>query len=138
MGGAYEGDVYLNVLYENPGHGRRWLRLYPEGVRSNFGAVGGRVRVRVREKDGSVHEIHHLIGTGGSFGANPLAPQLGLGDAVAVELVELTWPATNEVQSWRGLAPDKAYRLREGEAEAIEVPLPSFRFVSGGRGHHGR
>ena len=138
MGGAYEGDVYQNVLYENPGHGRRWLRLYPEGVRSNSGAVGGRVRVRVREEDGSVHEIHHLIGTGGSFGANPLAPQLGLGDAVAVELVELTWPATNEVQSWRGLAPDKAYRLREGEAEAIEVPLPSFRFVSGGRGHHGR
>ena len=73
MGGAFEGDLYQNVLYENPGHGNRWLRLFPQGVQSNRGAVGGRVRVRVRQPDGSTRDIHHLIGSGGSFGANPLA-----------------------------------------------------------------
>ena len=136
MGGAYEGDWYQNVLYENPGHGNRWLRLYPQGVQSNRGAVGGRVRVRVRQADGEMRDIHHLIGTGGSFGANPLAPQLGLGDAVAVEFVEITWPATGKVQRWSGLATDSAYRLREGEPEAVAADLRLFRFSRAGHGHN--
>jgi hypothetical protein len=130
MGGAFEGDLYQNVLYENPGHGNRWLRLYPQGVESNRGAVGGRVRVRVRRSDGSSRDIHQLIGTGGSFGANPLTPNIGLGDAVALEFVELTWPATNQSQRWQGLELDRAYVLREGEPQASIVELPSFRFAA--------
>ena len=74
------------MLYENPGNKNRWLRLYPEGVKSNRGAVGGRVRVRVLEEDGVTRDIHHLIGSGGSFGANPLSPQLGLGRAKDLNL----------------------------------------------------
>ena len=135
MGGAFEGDLYQNVLYENPGHGNRWLRLYPQGVESNRGAIGGRVRVRVRRPDSSRRDIHHLIGSGGSFGANPLAPQLGLGDAVAVEFVEITWPATQQTQRWPALKLDRAYRLREGHPSATEVPLPKFHFAAGHHGH---
>ena len=135
MGGAFEGDLYQNVLYENPGHGNRWLRLYPQGVQSNRGAVGGRVRVRVRQPDGRTRDIHHLIGSGGSFGANPLAPQLGLGDAVAVEFVEITWPATQQTQRWSALKLDRAYRLREGDPSATEVILPKFHFAAGHREH---
>ena len=144
MGGAFEGDLYQNVLYENPGHGHRWLRLYPQGVESNRGAVGGRVRVRVRRPDGSSRDIHQLIGTGGSFGANPLTPHIGLGDAVALEFVELTWPATNQSQRWQGLELDRAYALREGESQASIVELPGFRFAAthqDGDGHgplHGK
>jgi len=130
MGGAFEGDLYQNVLYENPGHGHRWLRLYPQGVESNRSAVGGRVRVRVRLADGSSRDIHQIIGTGGSFGANPLMPHIGLGDAVAVEFVELIWPATNQSQRWQGLKLDRAYALREGEPQASIVELPSFRFAA--------
>ena len=136
MGGAYEGDLYQNVLYENPGNKNRWLRLYPEGVKSNRGAVGGRVRVRVLEEDGATRDIHHLIGSGGSFGANPLSPQLGLGRATELEFVEITWPATQEVQRWQGLALDRAYRLREGETVASEVELPRIHFRRVHRAEH--
>ncbi len=135
MGGAFEGDLYQNVLYENPGHGNRWLRLFPQGVQSNRGAIGGRVRVRVRRPDGSTRDIHHLIGSGGSFGANPLTPHLGLGDAVAVEFVEITWPATYQTQRWTGLKLDRAYRLREDHSLATEVALPKFHFATGHNGH---
>ena len=135
MGGAFEGDLYQNVLYENPGHGNRWLRLYPQGVHSNRGALGGRVRVQVRRADGTEREIHHLIATGGSFGANPLAVQLGLGDAVELEFVEIIWPASNRAQRWHGLALDRAYRLREGQAAAIGVERPRFRFAARHAGH---
>ena len=136
MGGAYEGDLYQNVLYENPGNKNRWLRLYPEGVKSNRGAVGGRVRVRVLEEDGATRDIHHLIGSGGSFGANPLSPQLGLGRAKELEFVEIKWPATQKVQRWQGLELDRAYRLREGETVASEVELPRMHFRSVHRAEH--
>jgi hypothetical protein len=136
MGGAFEGDLYQKVLYENPGNGNHWLRLYPQGVRSNRGAVGGRVRVRVQRPDGSARDIYHLIGSGGSFGANPLAPQIGLGDAVALEYVEIIWPATDEPQRWQGLELDRAYRLREGDPQAMAVDLPRFRFAAPPRAEH--
>ena len=135
MGGAFEGDLYQNVLYENPGHGNRWLRLFPQGVQSNRGAIGGRVRVRAQRPDGSIRDIHHLIGSGGSFGANPLAPHLGLGDATELEFVEITWPATHQTQRWQGLKLDRAYRLREGHPSATEVALPKFHFAAGHNGH---
>ncbi len=135
MGGAFEGDLYQNVLYENPGHGNHWLRLFPQGVQSNRGAIGGRVRVRVRQPDGSTRDIHHLIGSGGSFGANPLAPHLGLGDATGLVFVEITWPATHKAQRWAGLKLDHAYRLREGDPSATEVTLPKFHFATGHNGH---
>lgn len=137
MGGAYEGDLYQNVLYENPGNKNRWLRLYPEGVQSNRGAVGGRVRVRVRHSDGSTRDIHHLIGSGGSFGANPLSPQIGLGHAVELIFIEITWPATQMVQIWRGVAFDKAYRLREGDETVTEVELPRLSFSNDHPMRHG-
>ena len=135
MGGAFEGDLYQNVLYENPGHGNRWLRLFPQGVQSNRGAIGGRVRVRVQRPDGSTRDIHHLIGSGGSFGSNPLAPHLGLGDATELEFVEITWPATHQAQRWQDLTLDRAYRLREGHPSATEVALPKFHFAAGHKGH---
>ena len=136
MGSAYEGDLYQNVLYENPGNGNRWLRLYPEGVQSNRGAVGGRVRVWVLDEDGTTRDVHHPIGSGGSFGANPLSPQLGLGRATELEFVEITWPATQEVQRWRGLSFDRAYRLREGETVASDVELPRMHFRRVHRAEH--
>ena len=135
MGGAFEGDLYQNVLYENPGHGNRWLRLFPQGVQSNRGAIGGRVRVRVRQPDGSIRDIHHLIGSGGSFGANPLAPHLGLGDATELVFVEITWPATHQTQRWQDLTLDRAYHLREDHPSATEVALPKFHFAAGHNGH---
>ena len=52
LGAAFEGDVYENVLLENPGHGNHWLTLHLEGVRSNRDALGARVRVRVRRPAG--------------------------------------------------------------------------------------
>ena len=91
--------------------------------------------MQVRRADGTRRDIHHLIGTGGSFGANPLAVQLGLGDAVELEFVEIIWPASHQAQRWHGLALDRAYRLREGQAAATEVELPRFRFAARHAGH---
>ncbi|MBT4504594.1 MAG: CRTAC1 family protein [Gemmatimonadetes bacterium] len=125
LGAAFEGDVYENVLFENPGHGNRWLILYLEGVQSNRDAIGARIRVHVRTRAGSQRDIYLTVRTGGSFGSSPLRREIGLGDATTIEQVEVTWPAGKR-QLFTELRLDSAYRLREGDLQAIEVALQSF------------
>ena len=60
-----------------------------------------------------------------SFGASPLRQEIGLGAAAATVRVEITWPATGEVQKIDGLQPRHRYRIREGEARAADTGMPS-------------
>jgi hypothetical protein len=111
MGGAYEGDAFRSTLFLNPGHGNRWLTLVLEGVRANRKAIGARIRVQAGGR-----EIHHLVGSGGSFGANSLQAEIGLGEADAIESVEVRWPGGG-VQNFAGMQPNCVYHLREGDAK---------------------
>lgn len=107
LGGAYEGDVYRNALYENPFGGGSWLGLKLVGTRSNRSALGARLRVRT---DRGV--VHGHVGAGGSFGSSSFTQLLGLGDATRVESVTVRWPS-GKVQEVPGLAPGRTYRVVE-------------------------
>ena len=113
MGGAVVGDVARNVLFRNPGHGGRWITLRLEGVRSNRSAIGARLRLVVSGPDGG-REIHRVVGTGGSFGANSLQQEIGLGTASRIDTLEVRWPATGELDRYVDVEPGRIYRLREG------------------------
>jgi len=126
MGGAYEGDVARNVLFENPGWDGPWIVLRLEGTTSNASAIGARVRVVTRTSSGR-REIHRRVSGGSSFGANSLQLEIGLGEATAVEAVEVTWPATGETDRHGSIEPGRVYRLREGEEASLADPVPSFR-----------
>ena len=126
VGGAVEADFFPNQLLVNPGHGNRWLRLELEGVRTNRLALGARVRVVVRGASGE-RTIHRTVGSGASFGASPFRLEVGLGDATAIERVEIFWPVTGHTDLLRGLAVDRAYHVREGTEVAREVELASFQ-----------
>ncbi len=113
MGGAYEGDLAHNVLFENPGHGNRWLSLWLEGVESNRSAIGARVRVTI-EVNGRERNIHRVVSSGSTFGGNPLRLDIGLGRAERVRSVTVHWPTTGRTQELGPLETDSAYRVREG------------------------
>ncbi len=126
MGGAYPGDAFHSALYENPGHGNAWLKLRLVGQRANRSALGARIRVRVRTPGGR-REIHRVIGAGGSFGGSPLRAEIGLGDATAIEEVEIRWPvAGGSAQTLGGLQLNSFYEIRENAAPR-EIPLTRFR-----------
>jgi len=131
MGGAYPADRAWSVLYENPGNRNRWLVLELEGVRSNRRAVGARVRVAL-ETEGGRRFLHRTVGSGGSFGGSPFRQEIGLGGATRVEWVEVTWPATGEVQRIEGLRPGRHYRIREGAREAAELKRAPFALSRAG------
>ncbi len=130
LGGAHEGDLSANVLYENPGFGTRWLMLTLVGERANRSGLGARITVRTRGPAGP-RVIHRLASTGGSFGANPLRQEIGLGDAQAIESVEIRWPGSGTVDSLRGLEPDRAYRVPEGLGRAEPLTLTRLRLGGG-------
>jgi hypothetical protein len=142
LGGAISGDHYPNQLFENPGHGNHWIKLELEGVKSNRAAIGARLRLVVINSDDREREIHRVIGSGGSFGAGPMMQEIGLGQAQAIDRLEIFWPATGKTQVLNGLALDHRYAVRETDLAAREVPVQRFSWEvrSGAPGphhHHG-
>jgi hypothetical protein len=135
IGGAYEGDVYYNALFENPGHGNDWLKLKLVGVKSNRAAIGARIKVTVESAEGK-RVIHKTVNSGGTFGASPLRQEIGLGQAKAVESVELWWPASGTRQKLAGIEKNQCYLVREGEDRPARVPLKAFKFKSSTSAHH--
>jgi len=129
MGGVYSGDNYRNVLYENPGHGNHFVKLKLVGVRTNRAAIGARIRVVVDTPDGP-REIHRSVTTGGSFGANPLRQEVGLGAARSIVEIRVTWPTSGTVQTFKDVGMDRAYTIREGDRALAEIPLKTFTFAS--------
>ena len=91
IGGAYTGDIFQNVLFENPGHGHRWITLLLEGTQANRSAIGARVEVQVETSEGT-RSIHRMVSSGASFGASSLQQEIGLGQAMAIREIAVIWP----------------------------------------------
>jgi hypothetical protein len=114
-GGATPGDKAHNLLFENPGHGRNWVALKLVGTRSNRSAIGAKVRVDVTGPAGS-RSIHRVIGGSSSFGDNPLAPTIGLGEAESIAAVEVRWPRDGGApRVVHGVPLDRAVQITEGD-----------------------
>ncbi|MEO8083236.1 MAG: CRTAC1 family protein [Ardenticatenales bacterium] len=132
LGGAYEGDWYPNVLYENPGHGNHWATLRLRGPGANPSAIGARVTLRLATPGGT-RTLHRLVGSGGSFGANSLQVEVGLGDATAVEAVSVAWPGGGAAESFDGVKMDGVWRLVAGTGRAEPIAQPAFKLGGGTR-----
>lgn len=128
MGGAYEGDVARNLLFENPGHGNGWVTLRLEGVGSNRSAIGARIKVTVETETGP-QEIHRMVTSGGSFGANSLQVEVGLGSASRIRALEVGWPTTGTRSRYADVELNRIYEIREGDDVLQPVPTRRFRLA---------
>ena len=131
LGGTYTGDVYQHVLFENPGFpGNHWLTIELRGKKSNWFGVGTRVAVTVATPNGP--RTIHVVGGGQSdFGGNSYQLEIGLGDATAIEKIDLWWPASGIRQSIPGraaggaalVALDQKIRIEEGNDAVVPVAM---------------
>lgn len=122
LGGFVQDDRFYNALFENPGNANAWITLRLVGTRSNRAAIGARARVVARTPTGQ-RTLHRVVGAGGSFGGSSLQVEVGLGDATAVERVEVDWPVEGSRQVFTGFEPRRFYVLTEG----AESPAPAER-----------
>ena len=129
IGGAYPGDTYQSVLFANPGHGNHWVSLELRGVQSNRSAIGARVRIRVETKTGT-RELFRSVGAVSSFGGSPFRLHVGLGDATAINEVEIRWPKSGKTQRFQNLKADSFYRVSEDAAKPMATTHKRFSFAA--------
>lgn len=132
IGGFYPGDAFSNALYENPGHGNRWLSVRLIGDESNRAAIGVRIAVEV-ETPGGVRSIHALVGSGGSFGASSLEQEIGLGNATGILQLQIYWPTTGIRQVFDDVPLDSAIVIHEGDDEYQIIETQPFKLGGGSR-----
>jgi len=112
LGGFFPDDAYSNALFENPGFGNHWLRVELTGTVSNHFGVGARIRAVIVE-DGTERSVYATVGSGATFGANPLTQHLGLGRATRVERLEVYWPTSDTLQTMEDVAVDQTVEIVE-------------------------
>jgi hypothetical protein len=103
----------LPYIYENlMGQGHHWVAFQLVGTESNRSALGSRVLVT----SGGTTQLREVrAGKGHNGMGSTLLQHFGLGLNGAVEQVAIRW-TNGAVQTLGPLAPDRVYRVTEGEA----------------------
>jgi len=118
MGGMLHGDTFQNALFQNPGDSNNhWINLRLEGTKANKSALGAQVKLVLNSDDG-LREIYRTVSSGGSFGANSLQLEIGIGKAQIIDSIQVKWPGSDEWRVFHDIAVNSTYILKEG-AESL-------------------
>lgn len=82
-------DAAPSLLRNDGGNQRNWVKVKCVGTRSNRSAIGARVSIRA----GGRTQIDEVMSGSGYYSHNDFRLHFGLGDASAVEQIEIRWPA---------------------------------------------
>lgn len=92
LGGMWPGDPWASQLFLNESERvGAWIALRLHGRRSNRFGLGSLVRVHARTADGTPVVRSAIVDGKTGFGAGPYLAHVGLGEAVAVDHVEVRW-----------------------------------------------
>ena len=103
------------------------------GVKSNRAAIGARIKVTVAAADGATRAIYRTVGSGGSFGASPLAQHIGLGKAARIADIEIQWPTTDTRQHVAHPDKNQWLQITEGSPSAVRLNRPRLSLEPGGK-----
>ncbi|WP_232731989.1 CRTAC1 family protein [Confluentibacter lentus] len=131
MGGAFEGDVFGNLLFENPiGNKNNWINIVLEGKRSNRLVMGAKIIITI-EENGKKRNIYHSVGTDASFGGNSIMAEIGLGKATIIKKMEIKWPHfSKETTIYENIKSNQTIKIIEGENNVQILNLPKAPFKS--------
>ena len=133
LGGGYPGDQSYNALFQNPGHGRHWLKVKLIGTKSNRSAIGARIQAELKGPDGAPRSVYRTVGNNGSFGGNPWVQMIGLGEARVVTRLSVTWPGNPVAQTFLNVSAGQSIEITEGSASFKVLKQPAFSAHRGER-----
>ena len=109
VGGAFIGDQWRNLFYQNIGAGNNWLTLKLVGVKSNRDGIGAKVTLRLGDS-----VIYREVSGGCGFGStNSLSLEIGLKAHTKVDTLEIVWPS-GQVDTHRNLSVNQRLVVTEG------------------------
>ena len=137
MGGAYSGDVYGNLLYENPiGNKNNWIHVSLEGTKSNRSAIGAKLILTIVENN-QQRKIYHNVGIDASFGGNSFLAEIGIGKAIKVNQLEVIWPNPQRTKNtFTDLNINQIIKITEGENKIRVLNIEPVVFNQKANGHH--
>ena len=110
VGGAFIGDQWHNLFYQNAGAGNNWLTLKLVGVKSNRDGIGAKVTLHVGDS-----VIYREVSGGCGFGStNSLSLEIGLKAHPKVDTLEIAWPS-GQVDIHRNLSVNQRLVVTEGK-----------------------
>ncbi len=111
VGGAFIGDQWHNLFYQNTGAGNNWLTLKLVGVKSNRDGIGAKVTLRVGDS-----VIYREVSGGCGFGStNSLSLEIGLKSHTKVDALEIVWPS-GQVDTHRNVSVNQKLVVTEGKS----------------------
>jgi hypothetical protein len=135
FGGATAGDMHTLRFFHNPGNDNDWINLKLVGVKSNKGAYGARITVTVQNDGGAARTIVRTVGSGSSFGNNPMEQHIGLGHGARILSVDIWWPASDSQQHFAAVGEDQFLLIKEFATDFTKldrkpIPVPSLKPVA--------
>ena len=110
VGGAFIGDQWHNLFYQNTGAGNNYITLKLVGVKSNRDGIGAKVTLRVGDS-----VIYREVSGGCGFGStNSLSLEIGLKARTKVDVLEIVWPS-GQVDTHRNLSVNQRLIVTEGK-----------------------
>jgi hypothetical protein len=99
-----------SLLRNNGGNNNNSLTIKLMGTTCNRTAIGARVRVVVGD-----HSQMNEVSSGGSvMSQSDLRLQFGLGQARLVDLLEIRWPTTQKIESFKKMEANQFLSIKEG------------------------
>jgi hypothetical protein len=74
--------------------------------------------------------VYRTVGSGGSFGANPIQQHIGLGKSAKIVQLEVWWPASNSRQSFTNVDKNQFIEIKEFAKSYAKLPRKAFRLGS--------
>ena len=105
------------MLLKNPGfEANNWITLKLSGTEANQSAIGARLKFELKMANGESKVLHNTVHSGGSFGANTLRVEMGLGLASQVEKLTVYWPdVDNTITSYEDLKLNQFYLIEQNK-----------------------
>jgi hypothetical protein len=114
-----DGDVDVLVLNMNDlpsllrndgGNKNNWIKLKLIGTKCNRTAIGARARVVT----GNHTQMNEVASGGSVMSQSDLRLHFGLEQAKVVDLIEVKWPTTQEIEKFTRVEANQILTIREG------------------------
>jgi hypothetical protein len=101
---------YPSLLRNDGGNQHNWIEIKLLGTKCNRTAVGARVRV-VTGKHAQTDEVHSGTSV---MSQSDLRLQFGLGQVKQIDLIEVKWPTTQNVEKFANIEANRFLIIKEG------------------------